>query len=69
MMSKYKPYSLEWSRKRYLAEAIQQYLDHNVDVNFILEDIVSILEEDMNFHQNYLNKVQRILSEIKKLSD
>jgi len=39
----YKPYSLEWHRKRYLKEALDKYLDDYVDTDTILEDIRDIL--------------------------
>ena len=41
----YKPYSMEWSRRRYLAESIQQYFDTDASVDVVLDDIVDILEE------------------------
>jgi len=41
----YKPYSLEWHRKRYLKEALDKYLDDYVATDVIFEDITSILSE------------------------
>ena len=39
----YKPYSLEWHRKRHLKEALDKYLEDYVDTDTILEDIRDIL--------------------------
>jgi len=39
----YKPYSPEWHRYRYLKEALDKYLDDNVDPTFIVDDIRDIL--------------------------
>ena len=44
-MSHYKPYSPEWHRKRYLKEAIDKYLDDQIDNQVILEDLSDILSE------------------------
>jgi len=41
----YKPYSPEWHRKRYLKEAIDKYLDEQIDNEVILNDISDILSE------------------------
>ena len=41
----YKPYSPEWHRKRYLKEALDNYLDEYIDNEVILEDIADILSE------------------------
>jgi len=40
---KYKPYSPEWHRYRYLREAIDAYLDDYVDNDTIMNDILSII--------------------------
>ena len=40
---KYKPYSPEWHRYRYLKEAIDTYIDNYVDTDTIMNDILSIV--------------------------
>ena len=57
----YKPYSMEWSRKRYLAEAIQQYFDADAPVETILGDIVDVLEQNVEQHRNRADKFQEVL--------
>ena len=44
-MTNYKPYSTEWHRKRYLKEAIDKYLDEQIDNEIILNDLSDILSE------------------------
>jgi len=60
----YKPYSAEWSRKRYLAEAIEKYFEDDTSVEVILEDIGSILYEWKQEHQNRVNKLQALIEGI-----
>ena len=60
----YKPYSIEWSRKRYLAEAIKNYFDDDASAEVVLEDIGSILYEWQQEHQSHLNKLQTIIKGI-----
>ena len=57
----YKPYSMEWSRKRYLAEAIQQYFDADAPVETILGDLVDVLEQNAEQHRNRADKLQEVL--------
>jgi len=63
----YKPYSMEWSRKRYLAEAIQQYFDADVPVDVILGDIVDVLGKSAAEHQSRAEKFQEVLDGLKSL--
>ena len=39
------PYSPEWNRRRYLQEALNSYIDDNVDNEDILSDIIGILSD------------------------
>jgi len=64
----YKPYSMEWSRRRYLAEAIQQYFDADVPVDVILDDIVDILGQSAAEHQSRAEKFQEVLNGLKFVS-
>lgn len=64
-MTNYKPYSPEWSRKRYLAEAIQTYFNDDVSVQVILNDIVDILEESAFNARSRADKFQEVLDGLK----
>ena len=39
----YKPYSPQWTRKRYLKEALESYLEDGTEDSTIYEDILDIL--------------------------
>lgn len=62
----YKPYSAEWSRKRYLSEAIQKYFDEDVSPEVVLNDIVDILHQWEHEHQSRANKLQSVLKGLSK---
>lgn len=61
----YRPYSLEWSRKRYLNESIQKYFEDDVSVELILDDIIDILETNQLLYQNKSKKFQKVLDQLK----
>ena len=63
----YKPYSMEWSRRRYLAEAIQQYFDTDASLDVVLDDIVSVLEENVEHHKSRAERFQEVLDGLKSL--
>ena len=63
----YKPYSMEWSRRRYLAEAIQQYFDSDAPVDVILDDIVDVLGQNVIEHRTHSEKFQQVLDGLKFL--
>ena len=60
----YKPYSAEWSRKRYLSEAIQKYFDDDASAEVVLGDIADILQEWQKSHQSHVNKLQTVIKGI-----
>lgn len=64
----YKPYSMEWSRRRYLAEAIQKYFDTDAPVDVILDDIVDVLQHNVADYQSRAEKFQQVLDGLKSLS-
>lgn len=63
----YKPYSMEWNRHRYLAEAIQQYFNTDASVDTILDDIVDVLEKNVEHHKIRAEKFQEVLDGLKSL--
>lgn len=52
----YKPYTIEWTRKRYLSEAIQKYFEDDISVEDIVGDIVDILEQNENYYRGRADK-------------
>ena len=60
----YKPYTWEWSRKRYLNEAIQKYLEDDCSAEVVLGDIIDILEQNFSKHKNNLDRIDSILKNL-----
>ena len=60
----YKVYSPEWSRKRYLMEAIQKYFDDDASPEVVLDDITDILQEWESRHMKSMSKIQSILKSL-----
>ena len=60
----YKPYTWEWSRKRYLNEAIQKYLEDDCSAEVVLGDIIDILEQNFSKHKNSLDRIDSILKNL-----
>jgi hypothetical protein len=59
----YKPYSLEWHRKRALQESIYEYLeDPETSPEQICEDIRDVLEGWVNEYSSRANKGQVLQS-------
>jgi len=67
MIMDHKPYSMEWSRQRYLAEAIQQYFDTDASLDTILDDIVNVLEQNVEHHKSRAERFQEVLDGLKAL--
>lgn len=67
-MTDYKPYSAEWSRKRYLSEALQTYFNDNISADVILDDIVDVLSQNVEEHRSRAEKFQEVLDGLKALS-
>jgi hypothetical protein len=44
-MTHYKPYSVEWTRQRYLREALYTYIEDGINNDIILQEICDILYE------------------------
>ena len=68
-MARYRPYSPEWNRKRYLKEAIDKYLDDYIDNNLIIDDILDILNERSEAAYNEFTKVNELENWLTKAKD
>jgi nucleoid-associated protein YejK len=64
-MAHYKPYTPEWHRKRYLKEAIDKYLDEQIDNEVILTDLSDILSERSEKAYQEFAKLNDLESRIK----
>ena len=63
----YKPYSIEWNRRRYLAEAIKTYLNDDVEPNVIVDDILDVLSEEITYYRGRADNLQQIMNGIKNV--
>lgn len=63
-MTDYKPYTIEWSRKRYLSEALQKYFEDDVSSEIIIEDIKSVLDSWAFSYRKKEAKIQDILDSL-----
>jgi hypothetical protein len=61
----YKPYSIEWHRKRYLKEALDKYFDDYVDIETIREDIYDILHSRANEAHEEYDRVNKLAQSLK----
>ena len=57
----YKPYSQEWNRRRYLSEAINTYFNDGVDPDLIIDDILDILTEEIEYYRGRAEDLQRVM--------
>ena len=47
----YKPYSMEWNRKRYLSDAIKTYFNDDIEPTVIVDDILDVLSEEIDYYK------------------
>ena len=47
----YKPYSMEWNRRRYLSDAIKTYFNDEIEPNIIVDDILDVLSEEIDYYK------------------
>ena len=62
----YKPYSMEWNRKRYLSDAIKTYFNDEVEPNIIVDDILDVLSEEIDYYKGRADTLQKVMDGIKK---
>ena len=57
----YKPYSQEWNRRRYLSEAINTYFNDGVDPDIVVDDILDVLTEEIEYYRGRADNLQRVI--------
>ena len=62
----YKPYSMEWNRRRYLSDAIKTYFNDEVEPNIIVDDILDVLSEEIDYYKGRADTLQQVMDGIKK---
>ena len=61
----YKPYSMEWNRKRYLSEAIKTYFNDDIEPTVIVDDILDVLSEEIDYYKGRADNFQQVMDGIK----
>jgi hypothetical protein len=61
----YKPYSIEWNRRRYLSEAIKSYFHDDVEPTVIVDDILDVLAEEIDYYRGRADNLQQVMDGIK----
>ena len=61
-----KPYSMEWNRRRYLSDAIKSYFNDEVEPNIIVDDILDVLSEEIDYYKGRADTLQQVMDGIKK---
>jgi|TARA_B100002019_G_scaffold216902_1_gene189589 hypothetical protein len=61
----YRPYSIEWNRRRYLSEAIKSYFNDDVEPNIIVDDILDVLAEEIDYYKGRADTLQQVMDGIK----
>ena len=62
----YKPYSMEWNRRRYLSDAIKSYFNDEVEPNIIVDYILDVLSEEIDYYKGRADTLQQVMDGIKK---
>ena len=62
----YKPYSMEWNRKRYLSDAIKTYFNDDIEPTVIVDDILDVLSEEIDYYKGRADTLQQVMDGIKK---
>ena len=62
----YKPYSMECNRRRYLSDAIKSYFNDEVEPNIIVDDILDVLSEEIDYYKGRADTLQQVMDGIKK---
>lgn len=62
----YKPYSPEWTRYRYLKEAIDSYLNDGIDNPTLIKDLLTIVNERQLTAQEEYKKMSDLVKNLRK---
>lgn len=62
----YKPYSPEWTRYRYLKEAIDAYLNDGIDNPTLIKDLLTIVNERQLTAQEEYKKMSDLVKNLRK---
>tara|TARA_B100000900_G_scaffold233075_1_gene197885 strand:- start:164 stop:361 length:198 start_codon:yes stop_codon:yes gene_type:complete len=61
----YRPYTPEWNRRRYLSEAIKTYFNDDIEPTVIVDDILDVLSEEIDYYKGRADNLQKVMDGIK----
>tara|TARA_B100000282_G_scaffold41184_1_gene25680 strand:+ start:310 stop:486 length:177 start_codon:yes stop_codon:yes gene_type:complete len=56
---------MEWNRRRYLSEAIKSYFHDDVEPTVIVDDILDVLAEEIDYYKGRADNLQQVMDGIK----
>jgi len=56
---------MEWNRRRYLSEAIKSYFNDDVEPNIIVDDILDVLAEEIDYYRGRADDLQQVMDGIR----
>ena len=56
---------MEWNRKRYLSDAIKTYFNDNIEPTVIVDDILDVLSEEIDYYKGRADNLQQVMDGIK----
>ena len=62
----YKPYSMDWNRRRYLSDAIKSYFNDEDEPNIIVDDILDVLSVEIDYYKGRADTLHQVMDGIKK---
>ena len=54
------------NRRRYLSDAIKSYFNDEVEPNIIVDDILDVLSEEIDYYKGRADTLQQVMDGIKK---
>ena len=63
---RHKPYTLEWTRQKYLSEALGKYFEDGEPVDVVITDLADILSGWLEDHRSKVEDIQVILETLKQ---
>jgi|TARA_Y100000992_G_C20817989_1_gene283428 hypothetical protein len=57
---------MEWNRRRYLSDAIKSYFNDEIEPNIIVDDILDVLSEEIDYYKGRADTLQQVMDGIKK---
>jgi hypothetical protein len=56
---------MEWNRRRYLSEAIKSYFNDDVEPTVIVDDILDVLAEEIDYYRGRADDLQQVMDGIR----